>query len=535
MRTEARSDRLWAYVVTLFCVVFLGWFVIVERTGFEALLELLFDAVAFIPTSVANILTYFGDVSRTSLLSSVIIGGGFGALLTSLVFANKRGTLRIPPLHPISVWIGAIAGLAALLFGIILLYAVAITIAIMLIAGVALQRDLRQFLSHEWTRQIRDTSTQRAALVGLISGGIVGAIGAQLLTVPTQHCTFASEADIPTRQLGVLITLVGSLLILIPFWTLMVRQGKARNLGSAGYFTNPALPYILLAPTVIVLTIFLYFPTIQVSEQSLFRIPRRRNAEPIFQCMDNFVELANDTVYTNSFLTTLSITFAIVTISMGLALLIALLASQKIKGAGIYRTLIIWPYALSPVVASVVLISLFRDDQSGFFNYMLVEWFDARPVRWLNDPDVVPWVIVASAVYNIVGFNVIFYIAGLQNVPRDLMEAAQIDGANVVQRFLRITIPMVSPYTFFLLVANITYSFYGIYGVLDAFFPEGLPPTMDGGRAGNVLIYNLYKESFGTTSSLGSAAAQTVVLFLLVAGITILQFRFVENRVTYSE
>ncbi|HLA44447.1 MAG TPA: ABC transporter permease subunit, partial [Aggregatilineales bacterium] len=137
---------------------------------------------------------------------------------------------------------------------------------------------------------------------------------------------------------------------------------------------------------------------------------------------------------------------------------------------------------------------------------------------------------------NGLGFNILFYIAGLQNVPGDLLEAAAMDGANRVQRFVRITIPLLSPFTFFLLVANVTYAFYGIYGVVDA-TTQGGPPLGPGGEEGGatgVLIYKLYEDAFGSGSSAGMAAAQALILFILVATITLLQFRYVENRVTYN-
>jgi sn-glycerol 3-phosphate transport system permease protein len=177
---------------------------------------------------------------------------------------------------------------------------------------------------------------------------------------------------------------------------------------------------------------------------------------------------------------------------------------------------------------------MFREGGAGIINYFLDDLFGIT-ARWLRDPSLAPWVIILASVWNALGFNILFYIAGLQNVPSDLQDAAAIDGANAVQRFFRITLPLLSPFTFFLLVTNVTYAFYGIYGVVDS-ITRGGPPLGPGGTEGgatNILIYKLYEDAFRSGAPIGSAAGQAMILFLLVAAITLLQFRFVENRVTY--
>lgn len=534
MQQGLRWDRLWGYVIGLLSATFLVWFFASEASGLEPLLNLLGSAVRYVPQSIANVVSYFGDVSSGPLLASLVIGGAVGLVTTAFVATSQLPTVSRPSLHPIGVSFGLAAGVFALVVGVIFFYAMLLSLIGMIVVSLVIHRDLRRFFHRDTLRAIQSSGAARRIGVAALLGALLGAMGAQLIAIPTRHCTFEPTTSGFVVQVGIVLTVVSALVLLMPFWSLLAGRLRASRASRAGYFSGWLLPLGFLLPTLLVLLVFLYYPSLQVAEQSLFRIPRRRGAAPQFECLNNYVELANDSIYQNSFLTTFAITAAIVTISMVLALLIALLASQKIRGASIYRTLLIWPYALSPVVASVILITLFRSDRSGLFNYVLIEVFNAEPVRWLSNPDVVPWVVIAAAVYNILGFNIIFYIAGLQNIPKDLIEAAKIDGANSLQRLYRIVVPLLSPYSFFLLVANITYSFYGIYGVLDAFFPTDLPPTADGGKAANVLIYNLYKESFGTTSQLGEAAAQTVILFLLVAGITLLQFRFVESRVTYS-
>jgi len=152
--------------------------------------------------------------------------------------------------------------------------------------------------------------------------------------------------------------------------------------------------------------------------------------------------------------------------------------------------------------------------------------------RWFTDVGLARVMVVVASVWNILGFNILFYIAGLQNIPKDLLEAAEIDGANRVQRFARITFPLLSPFTFFLLVTNITYSFYGIYGVIDV-LTDGGPRIGEGGASGatDVLIYRLYEGS----AQAGASAAQALVLFVLIASITIFQFGYLERRVTYAD
>ncbi len=227
----------------------------------------------------------------------------------------------------------------------------------------------------------------------------------------------------------------------------------------------------------------------------------------------------------------LLVTVAVVLLGMSAALSIAVLASQKVHGAVIYRTLLIWPYALSPVVMGVIFLTMFQTN-SGLINHIF-----GLDADWLTDEQLAPLVIVFASVWNILGFNVLFYIAGLQNIPEDLLEAAEIDGANWITRFFRITFPLLSPFTFFLLITNVTYSFYGIYGAVDT-LTQGGPPLGPGGQDGgatNVLIYKLYQDAFSPGSPAGAAAAQALILFLLVAGLTLVQFRYLERRVVYAD
>ncbi len=286
------------------------------------------------------------------------------------------------------------------------------------------------------------------------------------------------------------------------------------------------VPFAFLVPTLVVLIAFLYWPMYNVIRLSLKRSLLGLNAR--FVCTDNYISLVTGIEsgrYQQSFIMTFGITLAIVVIGMGLSLFIANLANQKIRGAGVYRTLLIWPYALSPVVTGIIFTSMFNP-QVGLVNFGLFELFGIRP-QWFSDSSLAPWVVIAAGIWNNMGFNILFYIAGLQNVPGDLLEAASIDGANSIQRFFRVKFPLLSPYTFFLLITNVTYGFYGIFGAVDT--------LTQGGPRGKteVLIYKLFTDAFEFQKT-GSASAQSLILFLLVAGFTIIQFRYVDRRVTYG-
>jgi sn-glycerol 3-phosphate transport system permease protein len=381
----------------------------------------------------------------------------------------------------------------------------------------------------QWTQRRITSVWMGLAWVALGAG--LGVISAQLFAYTTRHCTFAPDAEAGQFTAGILLTALLSAALPALAWIFTrVRVVDTQ----AGYFKGSWVAWLLLAPTLLSLLLFLYYPSIQTVTLSLssrrFPLPQER-----FVCLGNYASLAGDLIYQNSFVTTLLITVLIVVMSLALSLSIAVLASQKIRGASIYRTLLIWPFALSPVVAGVVFLAMFREGGGGLVNYLTGSLLGVQP-SWLRDPTLARWVIVLASVWNILGFNILFYIAGLQNIPKDLLEAASIDGANRGQRFLRITFPLLAPFTFFLLVTNVTYAFYGVYGAVDTLTQGGPPigPAGQFGGATDLLIYKLYQDAFNPGSPAGMAAAQALVLFVMVAGLTLLQFRYVERRITYS-
>ena len=290
-------------------------------------------------------------------------------------------------------------------------------------------------------------------------------------------------------------------------------------------FPVASLPIALLIPSLVVLVLFLYYPAAQTFVLSAFRKSRRIGAPPIYVGLGNYTSLASEQAYIASIGTTVFISLAIIVIGLALSLAIATLAMQNVRGSTIYRTLLIWPYALSPAIAGAIFLVLFNE-QAGLFRYITDTLFGIQP-RWLSGPNLAPWVVILASVWKNLGYNILFYMAGLQNVPGEALEAASIDGANRWQRFWRITFPLLSPMTFFLLFTNLIFSFFGIFGLIDI--------LTQGGPVGStsVLIYKLYEDAFNFRK-FGPAAAQSVVLFAIVIGITILQFRLGGRRVHYG-
>ncbi len=530
--TDVRRSlhRLIVAIVAILASVF----VLSEIRGLVVLGDLVFGAIGDIPSFIGDIVDYFEALPGDQLRKSLLVGALFGATTTGLVGLIAKKRLLLPEFST-RAWAYGMVGVAVgFLFSLGLWYSLALGLAVLLATSLILDSTLRHYLTADTFKPLLTTQSLRLLGTSLPIGAMVGAIGSQILMYPTQHCTYIDGAPRLEYRFGLIVTAASALLILLPVWTLLFKdRATIKEVSTSGYFRNPILPYLFLSPTLFILVVFLYYPGSQVLTLSTklkrFPLPQER-----FSCMANYVKLTDDPIYQNSFSSTIFFTVMIVILSMFIALMIAILASQKVKGASVYRSLLIWPYAISPVVTAIVFLTMFREGGAGLVNYALDNLFGLEP-RWLTNTSLAPWVVILAAVWNSLGFNILFYIAGLQNVPEDLLEAASIDGANRIQKFIRITFPMLSPFTFFLLITNITYSFYGIYGAVEA-LTQGGPTLGAGGKDGgatNVLIYKLYQDAFVNGRS-GEAAAQALILFLMVAGLTVLQFRFVERRVTYS-
>lgn len=530
------------------------------------------------------------QISTPAGITSLTYGAIFGAIMTLWVFWSASGHLRFPGFEKRATQVALSLGVFIYFWGTFRRFflnniidpigirlkflesqpnligfhikfleserlgtALLALIATLLILTYVRSPQFREFLS--WATLQRLFGSQQAWMwggTGLISGAIIGAVSSQILAVPMKHCTFEDGVTTRDQQVGLLVVLISSTFLLIPVWT-YIQRGRSLsidNQSTSGYFKHGWVAILLLLPTLIILAVFLYYPAFEVVDGSMQRASVRIGAEPTFVCLDNYNTLMESRLYAyeNSLTVTAKVTAAVVLVSMAISLMIANLAYQKIAGASIYRTLLIWPYAISPIVAGAIFLVMFNPQvgiinwilaelaEIGIFKDILMEIFGTTRPEWFSNPKLAIWVIIGASVWNILGFNILFYIAGLQSVPEDLLEAASIDGANSIQRFFLIKFPLLSPYTFFLLVTNVTYAFYGIFGVVDR-LTQGGPPTPGNSRAGatDVLIYSLYETAFvGTRNKLGIANAQSLILFLFVAGITIIQFRIIEQRVTYS-
>ena len=289
-------------------------------------------------------------------------------------------------------------------------------------------------------------------------------------------------------------------------------------------FKGKLVPFALMAPTLAILVLFLYYPVFQTFKLSLYRVAflglRKK-----FIGFANFIDLFKNPDYLHSILITVVIATAIVVIGLSLSLAISLLANQKVRGGRVYRLLLIWPYALSPAVAGIIWLFMFSPG-FGIVNYLLSITIHVQP-NWLGDPFLAVLLVIAVSIWKNLGYNIVFYLAALQNINTDVLEAASIDGAGPWRRFRSITFALLSPMTFFLLITNITYAFFDIFGTVDIMTKGG---PIDGT---NVMIYNLYRDGFQYYKT-GLAAAQSVILFAGVIILTIIQFRTSGRHVHYG-
>jgi sn-glycerol 3-phosphate transport system permease protein len=372
---------------------------------------------------------------------------------------------------------------------------------------------------------------RRSPVPGAVVGAVAGAAGSLIVMLPLNFCTFEAERTGLDVAFGLGLIVIGTSGVLwLVRWLARVLLNKMPQSviqvqqSAQGTYAGTLTPWLLLLPTLLVLALFLYYPSLDTFRLStlLAKLGARRTA---FVCLDNFTSLVTDQTYLNSLLITFGISLAIVVIGMSLALLIATMAHQPIKGASIYRTLLIWPYAISPVVAGIIFLLLFNP-AGGIINYFL-SGVGLPKIPWLNDPTAAPWAVIIASVWKSMGFNILFYIAGLQNVPKDLQEAAAIDGANALQRFWNVVIPLLSPITFFLIITNMTYAFFETFGTID--YLTGGGPL----NSTTTLMYRIYEVGI-QNNDLGKAAAQSIVLFLMVIGLTVVQFRSAGQRVNYG-
>lgn len=287
-------------------------------------------------------------------------------------------------------------------------------------------------------------------------------------------------------------------------------------------FNNKFLPLLLLAPQLIITAIFFLWPAAQAIRQSFLR-EDAFGLRSEFVGIDNYTALFRSSEYLNSFSVTLIFTVSVTVVTMVFALLMAVAVDRLIKSEKVYTTLLIWPYAVAPAVAGILWWFIFNPS-IGILPYVLRQV--GINFNWIFDPtDAMIFVVIASA-WSRISYSFLFFLAGLQSVPASLREAAAIDGAGPVKRFFTITLPLLSPTTFFLLVVNLVYAMFETFAVIDA-------TTLGGpAQSTNILVYKVYQDGF-VGQNLGSSAAQSVILMGIVIVLTVIQFRFVEKRVAY--
>jgi len=287
-------------------------------------------------------------------------------------------------------------------------------------------------------------------------------------------------------------------------------------------FNERWLPYLLVAPQMIITLVFFFWPSGQAVWQSV-RIEDAFGGNSKFVWFENFIALFNDPAYFDSVRITLVFSALVAAVGLALSLLLAVMADRIIRGSSFYKTVLVWPYAVAPAVAGVLWGFLFNP-AVGVVSWSLKGI--GIDFNYVTNANQALALIIIAAVWNQVSYNFLFFLAGLQSIPKSLIEAAAIDGARPWRRFWTIIFPLLSPTTFFLLVINIIYAFFGTFGIIDA-ATEGGP-----GKETAVLVYKLYFDGFKALD-LGGSAAQSVVLMAIVVGLTVIQFRFIENKVNY--
>jgi sn-glycerol 3-phosphate transport system permease protein len=288
-------------------------------------------------------------------------------------------------------------------------------------------------------------------------------------------------------------------------------------------FRSAWLPYALLAPQIAVTLVFFFWPAAQAVWFS-FQLQDAFGLRTEFVGLENFKSLFADPHYLASFRTTAVFSALVAFSGIAISLLFATMADRVLRGALAYKTLLIWPYAVAPAIAGVLWAFLFAPS-IGIVTYVLkragIDW------NWIIQGDQAMLLVVIASVWKQISYNFLFFLAGLQSIPKSLIEAAAIDGAGPMRRFWTVVFPLLSPTTFFLLVVNVVYAFFDTFGVIDA--------TTQGGpaQATQILVYKVYYDGV-KAADLGGSSAQSVILMAIVITLTAVQFRFVERRVQYS-
>jgi len=282
------------------------------------------------------------------------------------------------------------------------------------------------------------------------------------------------------------------------------------------------LPYLLVTPQIVITLVFFFWPSGQAIWQSVIS-EDAFGGNTKFVWHENFAHLFSDPNYFASVRLTLVFSFLVASLGLAISLLLAVMADRIIRGASIYKTILVWPYAVAPAVVGVLFGFLFNPSV-GVIAWMLAAI--GIEFNYMINGNQALMLVVFAAVWSQISYNFLFFLAGLQSIPKSLIEAAAIDGAGPAKRFWDIAFPLLSPTGFFLLVINIIYAFFGTFGIIGS-LTQGGP-----GQATNILVWKVYNDGF-RGQDLGGSSAQSVILMIVVILLTFVQFRFIERRVHY--
>ena len=288
-------------------------------------------------------------------------------------------------------------------------------------------------------------------------------------------------------------------------------------------FRNRWLPYLLVLPQVAVTIVFFFWPAAKSLYLSLYR-SAPFGGRDVFVGLENFHALLTDPDYYDSVVNSFVFAGGVTVLSVAVGLVVATLANQKIRALGAYRTALLWPYGIAPAVAGIIFLFIFHPAY-GILPYYL-SFVTAYEFNWLLRGWIAMTLVIAATAWTHVGYNIAFFLAGLQAIPGSVMEAASVDGAGPIRRFTSIIVPLISPITFYLIVVNMVFAFFSSFGVIHA-VTQGGP-----GRSTEIMVFKLWKDGF-IGLNLGSSAAQSVLLMAIVIGLTMLQVRVAEKKVTY--
>ena len=287
-------------------------------------------------------------------------------------------------------------------------------------------------------------------------------------------------------------------------------------------FKNKWLPILLITPQLLITLVFFIWPAGEAFYQSS-QLEDAFGMSSEFVGFENFTNLFTDSDYISTLLTTLQFSLSVAFLALIIALVLSAVAEHIVMGSTFYRTFLIWPYAVAPVVAGSLWLFLF-DTTNGIVTDLL-DWFGIEWNPILNSTHAM-WMVIITSTWKQISYNFLFFLAALQSVPKSLHEAAAIDGSGPIKRFLTISFPLISPTSFFLLVVNFVYAFFDTFAVIHA-MTQGGP-----GNSTSTLVYKVYNDGF-IGLDLGSSAAQSVILMVLVALLTVIQFKYIEKKVAY--